>query len=100
VNNVGAQHNADSGRCYHRSVTPRSSTRIEATDQQLEAAILAALSDAVGEVVAWADLREKLPTATLWRKGEALVRLHQAGRLSVFKVAGRNYVDSIVLVAP
>ena len=96
---VGAQ------QCRHQQALSqkcdtRISTRIKATDEQLDAAIMAALSEAGGEVVAWADLRQKLPTASYWRKVAALVRLHQSGRLSAFKVAGRNYVDPIVMVAP
>jgi len=41
------------------------STRGGATDEELEAAILAVLSEAGGGFISWAELREKLRGATL-----------------------------------
>jgi hypothetical protein len=46
-----------------------------------------------GELMPWATLRDRLPPAGYWAKGEALVRLHEAGEICAFKVDGRTYVD-------
>ncbi len=65
----------------------------ELIEGQLDAAILAEMRDAGSELVPWATLRAQLPRAPYWRKVEALVRLHEAGKVCAFKVDGRTYVD-------
>lgn len=68
-------------------------TRHTATPDELDAVILAAMRAARGELVPWNVLRKQLPAAPFWRKVEALVRLHEAGKVCAFKVDGRTYVD-------
>ncbi|WP_326544685.1 hypothetical protein QGN31_06525 [Mycobacterium sp. 2-64] len=97
MNTVGIQHNAES--CRHSQDRASPAVTRTATDEQLDAAILAVLGEAAGNVVPWAELRDRLPTAPYWAKVRALVRLHQSGKLCAFKVRGRTYVDPIVVVA-
>lgn len=58
---------------------------------ELDAAILAALSDS-GGLAAWSDLRGQLPAASHRAKAEALVRLDDAGLVDAVKVDGRTFV--------
>ncbi|OBG89902.1 MULTISPECIES: hypothetical protein [unclassified Mycobacterium] len=62
------------------------------TDDQIDAALLEALSDAGGEGLhPWAVIRRRLP-GSHDRKGERLIALWDKGRVYVIKVRGRNYV--------
>lgn len=64
----------------------------EPTDNPVDAAILAALTDAGGdELHPWAVIRQKVP-GSLDRKAERLIALYHAGRVYLIKIAGRNYV--------
>lgn len=90
MNTVAAQHNAD--MCRH--CPSRASRAVtSATDDELDAAILAAIRESPGESAAWSVLREKLPAASLSRKASALVRLHTAGQVHAVKIGGRTYVS-------
>jgi hypothetical protein len=65
----------------------------EPTDDQIDAAILAALADAGGEGLhPWAAIRRRLP-GSHDRKGERLIALWLTGRVWLVKIAGRNYVN-------
>ena len=99
MSTVGGEHNADFGRQCRKIVTARISTRAAVTPQQLDSAILAALHESGGDVVAWSELRDRLPRAPYWRKTEALVRLHQTGAVLAVKFAGRTFVSLPVAVA-
>ncbi|MDP7720756.1 hypothetical protein [Mycobacterium sp. TY814] len=66
------------------------------TDDQLDAAILAALTEAQTssggeELHPWAAIRQRLP-GSLDRANERLIALHFAGRVWTCKIRGRNYV--------
>jgi len=64
----------------------------ETTDDQIDAALLAALADAGGEELhPWAVIRRRLPGSDD-RKSERLIALWLEGRAYVIKVKGRNYV--------
>ncbi|MCV6965982.1 hypothetical protein BST27_29685 [Mycobacterium intermedium] len=67
-----------------------------ATPEQLDAAILAELAKANGQLLAWSTLRDRLPSASFWAKAEALVRLHDARKLHAFMIDGRTYVDTAI----
>lgn len=61
------------------------------TDDQIDAALLAAL-EAVGEELApWAELRGQLPGGRD-RANERLVALWQSGAVYLMKISGRNFV--------
>ena len=60
---------------------------------RLDAAILAEMRAARGELMPWATLRARLPHAPYWDTVEALVRLQDAGKVCAFKANGRTYVD-------
>lgn len=60
------------------------------TVTDIERAILALLP-ADGSLVAWRDIRPKIP-GSYWDKSGALTALHEQYRVTVVKVAGRNYV--------
>jgi|GEM_PF-6804776 len=63
------------------------------TDEQIDAAILAALAEAGSdELRPWADVRRRLP-GSRDRKGERLIALWHTGRVWLVKIAGRNYVS-------
>lgn len=66
---------------------------VTATADELDAAILAAVHSAGGELLPWATVRTRLPGAPFWAKVDALTRLHDAGKVHAFKVNGRTYVD-------
>lgn len=100
MNTTDTQDITDTGqRSQHRDTTG-STQPTKATDEQLDAAIMAAVRDAGGELLAWAKLRERLPAASNWSKDQALVRLHQSGKLCALKADGRTYIDPIVLAPP
>ncbi|BDB41979.1 hypothetical protein Mkiyose1088_13870 [Mycobacterium kiyosense] len=65
------------------------------TDDQIDAAILAALTEAQAssgeELHSWAAIRQRLP-GSLDRANERLIALWHAGRVWTCKVRGRNYV--------
>lgn len=62
------------------------------TPDELDAAILAALRSADGELLPWAELRDRLPDQRFWPRVEALVRLVERGQVEVYKDGqGRNY---------
>lgn len=64
----------------------------EPTDEQIDAAILAALADAGGEDLhPWAVIRRRLPGSPD-RQSERLIALWFEGRVWLCKVRGRNYV--------
>lgn len=64
----------------------------ETTDDQIDAALLAALVDAGREELhPWAVIRRRLPGSDD-RKSERLIALWLEGRTYVIKVKGRNYV--------
>lgn len=66
-------------------------TTTETTTQaQIEQAILALLP-ADGSIMAWRDIRPKIPGG-YWDKSGALTSLHEQYRVTVVKVGGRNYV--------
>lgn len=92
MNTVGVQHNADFGSRYQDRACP-AVTRT-ATDEQLDSAILAVLADVGGGPIAWSEVREQLPRTRYWRPIEALVRLHQSGRVHAVKVGGQTIVAS------
>ena len=64
MNSVGAQQRRRPQALSENRACP-DSTRAGATDEELEAAILAVLSEAGGGFISWAELREKLRGATL-----------------------------------
>ena len=61
------------------------------TDDEIETAILAALEPTGGEMVSWSAIQCRLP-GSFWRKAQALLRLHEDGRVWHFKVQGRPYL--------
>jgi len=64
----------------------------EPTDGPIDAAILAALTDAGGEDLhPWAVIRRRVP-GSLDCKTERLIALYHIGRVYLMKIAGRNYV--------
>lgn len=72
-------------------MSPDSKTT-EPTDEQIDAAILAALAKAGrDDVHPWAAIRPRVPGSDD-RKGDRLVALWLAGRVWLCKVRGRNYV--------
>ncbi|MCV7057752.1 hypothetical protein [Mycolicibacterium gilvum] len=72
-------------------MSPDSKTT-EPTDEQVDAAILAALADAGrDDVHPWAAIRRRVP-GSHDRKGDRLVALWLTGRVWLCKVRGRNYV--------
>lgn len=93
MNIVATQHNADQCRHCPNIVLTAAVTRTRATDDELDAAILAALRESPGEFAAWSVLREKLPAASSSRTASALVRLHTAGHVHAIKLGGRTYVS-------
>lgn len=97
MNTGGVRHNAE--LCRHSQDRAYLAVTATAIDEQLDAAILAALGEAAGNLVPWTELRDQLPAAPYWAKVRALVRLHQSGKLCAFKVRGRTYIDPIVVVA-
>ncbi|WP_157896394.1 hypothetical protein [Mycobacteroides chelonae] len=60
------------------------------TRDQIEQAILALLP-ADGTLIAWRDIRPKIPGG-YWDKSGALTNLHEQYVVTVVKVGGRNYV--------
>ncbi|RUP03024.1 MAG: hypothetical protein EKK34_22055 [Mycobacterium sp.] len=63
------------------------------TDQQIDTAILAAITEAGGDDLhAWAAIRQQVP-GNHNRKTERLIALWHSGRVWLIKVAGRNYVS-------
>lgn len=65
----------------------------EPTDDRIDAAILAALTDAGSDDLhPWAVIRRRLP-GSHDRKGQRLIALWHKGRVYVIKVRGRNYVS-------
>jgi hypothetical protein len=66
-------------------------TRTDPTiNDEIDAAILAALEAANGELVPWRTIRAKL-SGDWWAQGEALTRLFESRAVYVVKIAGRNY---------
>ena len=67
----------------------------EPSDDQLDAAILAALTEAQAssgeELHPWAAIRQRLP-GSLDHANERLIALWHAGRVWTFKHRGRNFV--------
>lgn len=62
------------------------------TDDQIDAAILAALADAGdGDLLPWAEVRRRLPGSES-QKGDRLIALWHTGRVWLVKIGGRNYV--------
>jgi hypothetical protein len=61
------------------------------TNDELDAAILAALEATNGDLVAWRTIRTKLP-GDWWQQGEALTRLHETYQVSVVKIRGSCFV--------
>ncbi|MDV3124682.1 hypothetical protein M1247_07135 [Mycobacterium sp. 21AC1] len=61
-----------------------------AINDEIDAAVLAALEAANGELVPWRTIRPQLPGD--WHsQGEALTRLFESRAVYVVKIAGRNY---------
>jgi len=67
------------------------SKTIEPTDEQIDAAILAALAETADDLQPWAAVRRRLP-GPLDRKGERLIALWATGRVWLCKVGGGNFV--------
>jgi hypothetical protein len=61
------------------------------TDEQIEAAILAALEPTGDELMSWAVIQRQVP-GCFWCKATALLRLHEEGKVYHVKIAGRPYV--------
>ncbi len=61
-----------------------------ANNDEIDAAILAALEAANGELVPWRTIRATLP-GDWWQQGEALTRLFESRAVYVVKIAGKNY---------
>jgi hypothetical protein len=61
------------------------------TVEQIEAAILAALAPTGEELVSWARIDPLVPGG-FWSKAQALLRLHEEGKVYHVKIAGRPYV--------
>ncbi len=77
-------------------MTAPSSTRADidtAADDQLDTAILAALTACGGGPIEWSTVRAQLPAAPYWRKVAELVRLTERGAVDAVKVGGRTYVS-------
>lgn len=81
------QHNTDISRQYRRN---RDSGAVT-----LDASILSALTELGGGPIAWAEVRAQLPRSRYWRPIEALVRLHQSGRVHAVKHAGATFVTAL-----
>jgi hypothetical protein len=66
----------------------------EPTDDQVDAAILAALTEGGGgdDLHSWAEIRRRVP-GSLDHRNERLIALWFAGRVYTIKIAGRNYVS-------
>jgi hypothetical protein len=67
------------------------SKTIEPTDEQIDAAILAALAETADDLQPWAAVRRRLP-GPRDRKGERLIALWATGRVWLCKVRGGNFV--------
>lgn len=63
-------------------------TPADPTDDEIDASILAALTD---ELVPWSVVQRHV-IGCYWCRAEALVRLHDQGRIYVTKLGGRPYV--------
>lgn len=66
-------------------------TNTETTDDQIDAALLAALAERGEDLQPWAAILPRLP-GSHDRKGERLIALWLTGRVWMCKVSGRNYV--------
>jgi hypothetical protein len=77
----------------------RASQLSRGTDTTLDAAIMTALREAGGDVLPWAELRDRLPRAPYWAKVAALVRLHHTGQVDAIKLNGRTFVGLPIAVA-
>lgn len=63
----------------------------ETTEDQIDAAILAALIPTDTELVAWRTIRPQLP-GSWWQQTRALTRLFESGAVYAVMIDGRNYV--------
>lgn len=92
MNDVAAQ------QCRHRQALSRSVTASDsmrmATDDELDTAILTALAELGGGPIPWSEVRAQLPCTRYWRPIEALVRLHQSGRVHAVRIGGATIVAS------
>lgn len=70
--------------------TTAPTTTNQTTTDDIDAAILAALEAANGELVPWRTIRPQLP-GTWSAQGEALTRLFESRAIYCVKIAGRNY---------
>jgi hypothetical protein len=61
------------------------------TDDEIDAAILAALAPTGEELRPWARIASRVP-GCFWCKARALLRLHEEGKVYHTKIAGRPYV--------
>ena len=61
------------------------------TDDQIDAALLAALAETADDLQPWAAVRRRLP-GSLDRKAERLVALWLTGRVWLCRIKGRDYV--------
>jgi hypothetical protein len=62
-----------------------------ATDEQVDAAILAALAPTGDELVRWKAIEPRVPGG-FWQKAQACQRLYDFGRIYVIKIGGTPYM--------
>lgn len=61
------------------------------TDDEIDAAILAALAPTGEELVSWARIDPLVPGG-FWPKAQAVLRLHEEGEIYLTRTGGRAYV--------
>lgn len=74
-------------------MTTTTTETTSASDSEIDDALLAALRQAPGGLMPWAELRELLPESAYWVRVASLCRVQAAGLVDVEKIDGKNFVS-------